>query len=123
MKDDIEKVVSHAIEARVARERDYRTMSLKMHPWICARCAREFNEDTLHELTVHHKDHNHENNPDDGSNWENLCVYCHDNEHSRHIENQTHSPITTPPASKVVTHKALAGLGEVLANSERSRQE
>ena len=32
---------------------------------------------------MHHKDHNHDNNPLDGSNWELLCLYCHDNEHSR----------------------------------------
>jgi uncharacterized metal-binding protein YceD (DUF177 family) len=32
---------------------------------------------------VHHKDHDHDNNPPDGSNWELLCIYCHDNEHSR----------------------------------------
>jgi hypothetical protein len=25
------------------------------------------------------------NNPPDGSNWENLCVYCHDDEHSRDL--------------------------------------
>ncbi len=24
-----------------------------------------------------------DNNPPDGSNWELLCIYCHDNEHSR----------------------------------------
>jgi hypothetical protein len=36
-------------------------------------------------LTVHHKDGNHHNNPADGSNWENLCVYCHDDEHSRSL--------------------------------------
>ena len=34
-------------------------------------------------VTVHHKDGNHENNPADGSNWENLCVDCHEDEHSR----------------------------------------
>jgi len=54
-----------------------------MYPWICGRCAREFNRDNLRELTVHHRDHDHDNNPADGSNWELLCVYCHDNEHSR----------------------------------------
>ena len=37
----------------------------------------------MRELTVHHKDHNHDNNPPDGSNWELLCIYCHENEHSR----------------------------------------
>ena len=35
---------------------------------------------------VHHRNHNHDDNPADGSNWELLCVYCHDNEHSRHID-------------------------------------
>ncbi len=29
--------------------------------------------------------HGHNNNPSDGSNWENLCTYCHDDEHSRSI--------------------------------------
>jgi hypothetical protein len=32
---------------------------------------------------VHHKDGNPRNNPADGSNWENLCVYCHEDEHNR----------------------------------------
>ncbi len=36
-------------------------------------------------LTVHHIDGNPNNNPPDGSNWENLCVYCHDDEHSRQL--------------------------------------
>jgi hypothetical protein len=54
-----------------------------MFPWIFARCGREFSGKKVRELTVHHKDHNHDNNPPDGSNWELLCIYCHDNEHSR----------------------------------------
>ena len=63
----------------------YREQSLKIHGLICAKCAREFDFKTRHLLTVHHKDGNHHNNPPDGSNWENLCVYCHDDEHSRGI--------------------------------------
>lgn len=62
---------------------NYRERSLKMHGWICAKCGREFELEDLHLLTVHHKDGNHNNNPPDGSNWENLCIYCHDDEHSR----------------------------------------
>lgn len=61
----------------------YREKALKIFPWICAHCGREFSGKRLRELTVHHKDHNHDNNPSDGSNWELLCLYCHDNEHSR----------------------------------------
>ena len=64
---------------------DYRERSLKLHGLICAKCGREFDEKTRHLLTVHHKDGNHLNNPPDGSNWENLCVYCHDDEHTREL--------------------------------------
>jgi len=62
---------------------DYREKSLAIHGLICARCAREFDETNRHLLTVHHKDGNHMNNPLDGSNWENLCVYCHEDIHGR----------------------------------------
>jgi len=64
---------------------NYRERSLKIHGWICAKCSREFESNNLQLLTVHHKDGNHNNNPPDGSNWENLCTYCHDDEHSRSL--------------------------------------
>jgi predicted HNH restriction endonuclease len=76
---DVDAVVR---EAR-ARALDYRSRSLALHGWICARCAREFDEKNLHLLTVHHKDGNHENNPPNGSNWENLCAECHEAEHTK----------------------------------------
>ncbi|MDH4082389.1 MAG: YajD family HNH nuclease [Nitrospira sp.] len=65
------------------QEQPYRARALKLFPWICAHCGREFDGRKLSQLTVHHKDHNHDNNPPDGSNWELLCLYCHDNEHQR----------------------------------------
>ena len=71
-------------EARAARASGYRERSLALHGWICARCAREFEAENLHLLTVHHKDGNHDHNPADGGNWENLCVYCHEAEHTTH---------------------------------------
>lgn len=64
-------------------QQTYREQALKMFPWICGHCGREFDGKKLSQLTVHHKDHNHDNNPPDGSNWELLCLYCHDNEHQR----------------------------------------
>jgi 5-methylcytosine-specific restriction endonuclease McrA len=64
---------------------DYRSKSLKLHGLICAKCGREFDQKSQNLLTVHHKDGNHNNNPKDGSNWENLCAYCHVDEHSRGI--------------------------------------
>jgi hypothetical protein len=66
------------------REKGYRAKALKLFPHICGSCGREFEGSKLKELTVHHKDHNHQNNPPDGSNWELLCVYCHDHEHEKH---------------------------------------
>ena len=67
------------------RYSDYRERSLKIHGLICAKCGREFDHSNRQLLTVHHKDGNHMNNPPDGSNWENLCIYCHDDEHSREL--------------------------------------
>ncbi len=64
-----------------------------MFPKICARCGREFSGKKLRELTVHHKDHNHDYNPPDGSNWELLCLYCHDNEHSRYEDSAPYSDV------------------------------
>ena len=64
---------------------DYRERSLAIHGHVCARCGRDFSELQRHLLTVHHKDGNHYNNPPDGSNWENLCIYCHEDVHSRGI--------------------------------------
>ena len=67
-------------------EKDYRGRALKLLPWICTRCAREFPASRLRELTVHHKDGDHDYNPPDGSNWELLCIYCHENEHARLLD-------------------------------------
>jgi len=53
-------------------------------PHVCGSCGREFSGKKLRELTVHHKDHDHNNNPTDGSNWELLCIYCHDHEHEKY---------------------------------------
>lgn len=78
-----DEVLAEARREQLKRSQDYRARSLALHGWICARCAREFDQSNLHLLTVHHKDGNHENNPTDGSNWENLCAYCHEDEHSR----------------------------------------
>ena len=79
-----DRIVEKARRERAQREQGYRAQALKLYPRICARCGREFGGENLRELTVHHKDHNHDNNPPDGSNWELLCLYCHDNEHARY---------------------------------------
>lgn len=84
-KVDLDAVVREARAAAVTRQQGYRARSLELFGWICARCAREFEASNLHLLTVHHRDGNHDFNPPDGSNWENLCVYCHEGEHSKNL--------------------------------------
>jgi HNH endonuclease len=88
-KDDpsnLDRIVAAARRAAEERQSSYRERALKMYPWVCGRCTRSFTRANLRELTVHHRDHDHENNPADGSNWELLCLYCHDNEHQRQLE-------------------------------------
>ena len=113
----LNRVVAEARRGREDREKGYRDKSLKMYPWICGRCAREFTRQNLTQLTVHHRDHNHDNNPSDGSNWELLCLYCHDNEHSRYTEAECGNTSTETEKS-VATHRPFAGLGEMLKNKE-----
>ena len=96
----------------------YRDQALKLFPHVCARCAREFEGKRLQELTVHHKDGNHDHNPPDGSNWELLCVYCHENEHARYEDSRAGSdagfPGPGPDPAVRATHRPLAGLDALL---------
>ncbi len=109
----LDRVVADARRAREQREDGYRERALKIYPWICGRCAREFDRTTVQQLTVHHRDHNHDNNPADGSNWELLCVYCHDNEHQRQLEAQA-GTADSGPGSSTATHRPFAGLEALL---------
>jgi hypothetical protein len=95
----LDRVVAEAQRARLLREQGYREQALKLFPWICGRCAREFTRENLRELTVHHRDHNHEHNPPDGSNWELLCIYCHDNEHARYVDPSAAGEDSVPAAT------------------------
>ncbi len=98
---------------------DYRERALKILPWVCAKCGREFSGKKLRELTVHHKDHNHDNNPPDGNNWELLCLYCHDNEHSRSLEAewQKNSDSGEDRRQKAY-HSPFAGIKDLLKNEK-----
>ena len=97
------------------RDPAYRDHALKLLPWLCARCAREFPAARLRELTVHHKDGNHEHNPPDGSNWELLCIYCHENEHARVEDAKAGGGGGQEiPAA---THRPFANLGKKLRDS------
>lgn len=111
--DKLDRVVTQARRDRDEREKSYRSRALKMYPWVCGRCAREFSRENVRELTVHHRDHNHDNNPPDGSNWELLCVYCHDNEHSRYIDSE-YAGDTAATQKSTSTHSPFADLANML---------
>ena len=113
----LDRLVAEARGARDAREAGYRERALKMYPWICGRCEREFTRANLHELTVHHRDHDHDNNPPDGSNWELLCVYCHDNEHQRQLEAAAGHPDAGETRTQKATHSPFAGLRDLLGTT------
>jgi len=113
----LDRVVAEARRISAEREATYRERALKLFPWICGRCGREFAGASLRELTVHHKDHNHDNNPPDGSNWELLCLYCHDNEHMRVLEEQNR-PRGSAVQTSVATHNPFAGLQALLKKKD-----
>ncbi len=113
------RIVAEARREREQREKTYREQALKMYPRVCARCGREFSGKKLRELTVHHKDHNHDYNPPDGSNWELLCLYCHENEHSRYEDSATYSEVTPgeeQPSSS--GYRPFAALEALLKNKK-----
>lgn len=115
-----DRLVAEAKKYSDDREKGYRERALKMFPWICGKCEREFEGKQLKELTVHHKDHNHDNNPPDGSNWELLCLYCHDNEHSRDsvAEWLDGTDSGEEEEGEAFTHNPFAGLGGLLKSKE-----
>lgn len=118
--DKQDRIIAEARRNRELREKAYREQALKMYPRICARCGREFSGKKLRELTVHHKDHNHENNPPDGSNWELLCLYCHDNEHQRYLDEGT--PGESLPGAEsgaTSTYRPFAALDELLKGKKK----
>lgn len=118
-RDRLDQVVLDARRNRDDREKGYREQALKLYPWVCGRCGRTFTHTNLRELTVHHRDHNHDNNPTDGSNWELLCLYCHDNEHQRYEEHiAAGGKGAEKDSGKQITHKPFEGLEALLKGNK-----
>lgn len=110
----LDQVVAENRRNQDERARSYREQALKLFPWICGRCRREFTRQNLSELTVHHRNHNHDDNPSDGSNWELLCLYCHDNEHQRQLEALQGNSANNDGKSTSATFNPFSGLKEML---------
>ena len=117
--DRLNRLLSDVRRRRQLAEKSYRERALKLFPHICAHCGREFSGRRLRELTVHHKDHNHDNNPSDGSNWELLCLYCHENQHARQAVADAYDTDAPAPEEKAAyDHKPFAGLEALLKNNK-----
>ncbi len=113
--DKLNNIVVNARRQQEEREQGYREKALKMYPWICGRCQREFTRANLSELTVHHRNHDHDDNPENGSNWELLCLFCHDNEHQRYIENSGGNPASSENSKQSqASHNPFANLKDML---------
>ena len=111
---DVDRIIAQSRRDAAQRDLGYRERALKMYPWICGRCAREFTRANLQELTVHHRNHDHDFNPPDGSNWELLCVYCHDNEHSRYVDHTGVSALDAEDKVAPATGNPFANLKSLL---------
>lgn len=121
--DKLDRIVTEARRASELRAAGYREQALKLYPWVCGRCGREFTRTNLSELTVHHKDMDHDNNPSDGSNWELLCLYCHDNEHQKYEEHLAavaagHSSTGGDNKTPGAGHRPFAELEALLKKSD-----
>jgi len=118
--EKLDAIVQKAHTDMNEREQGYREQSLKIHPWVCGRCGKTFTRENLQLLTVHHIDHDHNNNPPDGSNWENLCIYCHDNEHQKMNEFLEHGHVSTGQQAEASTHNPFADLKSLLGKQDNS---
>ncbi|KPK19511.1 MAG: HNH endonuclease [Betaproteobacteria bacterium SG8_41] len=116
----LDRIVAEARRNREAREKGYREQALKLYPWVCGRCAREFTRVNLQLLEVHHRDGNHDNNPSDGSNWELLCTYCHEAEHRKYLDGDGREAANGQQAHG--TQRPFEGLADLL-KQKRNRTE
>ena len=112
-------IVTEMRKEEQLRQNGYRERALKLFPHVCGRCTREFEGKKLRELTVHHRDHNHDNNPADGNNWELLCLYCHDHEHTRGVQEQRSTDGPTDHQKRPsLAHSPFAALNDQLKGSK-----
>ena len=111
----LDRVVAEARRARESREKGYREQALKLYPWVCGRCTRQFTHANLQLLEVHHRDGNHDNNPPDGGNWELLCTYCHEAEHRRYLDSAGRDPQAVGDGKEPqATYRPFENLGTLL---------
>ena len=68
---------------------------------------------------MHHKNHDHDFNPPDGSNWELLCIYCHDMEHQKYeMEAEDGRSIQSEQADASRINSPFAALADMMKKNE-----
>ena len=112
----LDEVVIAARKNADLRAKGYREQAIKLFPWVCGRCGRAFERNNLSELEVHHINSDHDDNPPDGSNWELLCTYCHEEEHKKFL-NSTGCPKENG-SETTATHSPFANLKDLLNNNK-----
>jgi hypothetical protein len=117
--DRLDRIVLGARREAEKRAAGYRAQALKLFPWVCGGCARTFTNANLQLLEVHHKNSNHDDNPPDGSNWELLCTYCHEHEHSKlkDMAGRTETGNVAAPATS--TFNPFADLKAMMESKKR----
>ncbi|MEZ5739720.1 MAG: YajD family HNH nuclease [Burkholderiaceae bacterium] len=115
MKQD-DRIVREARRAADKRALGYRARALALYPWVCGSCSRTFTQGNLQLLEVHHKNGNHDDNPPDGSNWELLCTYCHEHEHSKLKDLAGRTGTASAPS--LSTFNPFANLKDLVAGRE-----
>ena len=121
-KERARRILDQEVAARAERRGGYREKALRLLPWVCASCGRDFEGSNLADLTVHHKDHDHTNNPPDGSNWELLCHWCHDNEHSRRAVADAAAPGRQTTRKGEDLQRPFADLGRLLGTESEDEE-
>ncbi len=115
------EILAEVRRSREQRQQTYRERALALFPHVCARCGRDFDAKNLRELTVHHKDSDHMNNPPDGSNWELLCTYCHGDEHYEYQRaGNTATPTRHSDTGASEGFRPFEGLVGLLGNKEET---
>ncbi len=117
--DRLHKVVLDARRNADKRAAGYREQALTLYPWVCGGCARTFTHSNLQLLEVHHKNGNHDDNPQDGSNWELLCTYCHEHEHSKLKDSAGRAD--TGAGLEVATHNPFAELKALMESKKQDK--
>ncbi len=116
------RLLASISKEKAEKANTYRELAMRLFPHVCGRCGKTFEGKYLAELTVHHKDGDHMNNPRDGSNWELLCVACHENEHGTLEQRRAYEGTESHRGGDTALgYEAFGGLKDLLKGNEQGK--